>query len=99
MKSTPARRRYMLIATGAIVLGLLLVLLTGVWALPFTRHGSTLVGAWGGDNVVLVLTDAGGRYYESGCTEGFLAAPLVLDATGNFSTTARANFINPVPSA
>ena len=99
MKTTPARRNLLPIATGAIVLGLLLVLLTGVWAVPLSHHGSTLIGAWGGDNVVLELTDAGGRYYESGCTEGFLAAPLIPDGAGAFSTTARVNFINPVPSA
>jgi hypothetical protein len=41
-------------------------------------------GAWGGDHVLLTVTDNGGRV-EFNCAHGSLDHPLVLDDEGHFN--------------
>lgn len=87
----------MRLGCAGLLAGLLLLGYTGTWALPFTQHGPALIGAWSSNSVVLELTDAGGWYYEGGCTAGRLAGPLLIDAAGTFSTTVAVGHIHPVP--
>jgi hypothetical protein len=62
----------------ATVLVLAGVLLSGC------RNESVPNGAWGGDHVVLTVTDNGGRV-EFDCAHGTLDHPLQVDERGRFS--------------
>jgi hypothetical protein len=48
------------------------------------RNESVPNGAWGGDHVVLTVTDNGGRV-EFDCAHGTLDHPLQVDERGRFS--------------
>jgi hypothetical protein len=55
-----------------------------------TGPASTRVspGAWGGDGMLLTVTDSGGTF-EQVCAQGTIDRPLTLDAGGRFDATGR----------
>jgi hypothetical protein len=47
-----------------------------------------LTGNWGGNQIMLAMTDTGGRL-DLACATAMIDAPVRPDATGKFSATAR----------